>query len=52
MSIGRGVGHDVMNILNFSAIQGKLNRCLKNFSYKQLCCKIIPLFQIRWASKS
>ena len=32
---GGGVGHDVMKILNFSAIQCKFNRCLKNFNYKQ-----------------
>ena len=35
----------------FSAIQCKFNRCLKKFNYKQWCCKIIPLFQIRWVSK-
>ena len=42
----RGVGHDVMKILNFNAIQCKFNRCIKNFNYKQWCCKIIPLSQI------
>ena len=32
---GRGVGHDVMKILNFSAIQCKFYRCPKKFNYKQ-----------------
>ena len=29
----RGVGHDVIKILNFSAIQCKFNRCLKKFNW-------------------
>ena len=45
-----GVGHDVIKILNFSAIQCKFNRCLNNCTYRQQCCNIILLFQIRWGS--
>ena len=48
----QGVGHDVIKILNFSAIQCIFNHCIKTFNYKQWCSKIIPLFQIRWVSKS
>ena len=45
---GGGVGHNVIKIVNFIAIQCKFNHCLKNFNYKQWCCKIISVFQIRW----
>ena len=31
----RGVGHDVIKILNFSAIKCKFNRCLNNCIYRQ-----------------
>ena len=46
----QGVRHDVIKILNSSAIQCKFNRCLNNCIYRQRYCKIILLFQIRWGS--
>ena len=50
--VRRGIGHDVIKILNFSAIQCKFNCCLNNCNYRQHYWKIILLFQIRWCLSS
>ena len=42
LPLARGVGHDVIKILNFSAIQCKFNRCLKSLALG--CHSSIPIY--------
>ena len=45
-----GVGHDVIKILNFSAIQCRFNHCLNGYIYRQRYCQIILLYYITYKS--
>ena len=43
---GGYLGHDVIKIINFSAIQCKFKQCLNNCICRQRCCQIIIQYQI------